>query len=675
MSSFKKSIHLKDYDVYLKNIKVLYIWDNKQINDKHMDNDSLKIFKELFPNLITAKNLGKGFELFLNSEPHIIIIDIDKCCDGLKLANAIKRKNQNIPIIIYSKYKKKDIFLESIKVPVDGYLLKPLSVETLYYLLRKIIDKITYAESIKNNIRFLNAFVKATNHSSIISKTDPQGIITYVNDAFCKISGYSKDELIGSSHNIIRHPNNPKEMYKQMWQVIKHEKGIWKGVIRNMTKYGKSYYVDCLVMPIINESGKIIEYISLRNDITDIMSPTKQLNDAIKNAKEPIVVFIKIEDFDIMEDFYDNNTIFMIQEEAKKSFERELGKEFNFDKLYHLENGEYAFILEKDVCKKNSAQVIIHLKQIQNSINKTYLKVDGHYHLISTLFSVAFSGKKKFESAKLGIKKLIKDRNSFIVADGLASIEQKRAKENMKIVHTIKNALSNSRIVLYFQPIIDNKTGKITKYESLVRLIDEKDRVLPPRIFLETAKKSNLYSQITNEVLKYSFKMLRKFNIDISINLSAIDIEQNSTREIIIKLLESHKEFGRNIVFELLEDEKIRNFKVVKEFIKLVKGYGVKIAIDDFGAGHSNYKRLLNYEPDILKIDGSLIRDINNSNCYCISAVKSIVTFAKEQNLKTVAEYIESEEIFNIIKELGIDYSQGYYLGKPQPFEGYDKSL
>jgi EAL domain-containing protein (putative c-di-GMP-specific phosphodiesterase class I) len=284
------------------------------------------------------------------------------------------------------------------------------------------------------------------------------------------------------------------------------------------------------------------------------------------------------------------------------------------------------------------------------------------------LLSVAFTEDKKFESAKLGIKRLLKNRdNSFIVANGLALVEQKRAKENMRIVHMIKSALNNSRIVSYFQPIVDNRTNKITKYESLVRLIDENDEVVSPSYFLETAKKSNLYSQITNEVLNHSFEMLKRFDIDISINLSAIDIEQDSTRETILSLLERYKSYSNRVVFEILEDEKIRDFKVVKEFIKDVKSYGVKIAIDDFGAGHSNYERLLNYQPDILKIDGSLIKNIENNSCYCISVVKSIVTFAKEQNLKTVAEFIENEEIFNIIKGLGIDYSQGYYFGKPRP--------
>jgi EAL domain-containing protein (putative c-di-GMP-specific phosphodiesterase class I) len=139
-------------------------------------------------------------------------------------------------------------------------------------------------------------------------------------------------------------------------------------------------------------------------------------------------------------------------------------------------------------------------------------------------------------------------------------------------------------------------------------------------------------------------------------------------REAILKLLQENKEDASRVVFELLEDESIKDFSIVKKFITEIKTYGVKIAIDDFGAGYSNYERLLDYQPDILKIDGCLIRNIEESS-YSLSVVKSIVTFAKEQNIQTIAEFIENEAIYKIVKELGVDFSQGYYFGKPAPLE------
>ena len=120
------------------------------------------------------------------------------------------------------------------------------------------------------------------------------------------------------------------------------------------------------------------------------------------------------------------------------------------------------------------------------------------------------------------------------------------------------------------------------------------------------------------------------------------------------------------MTFELLEDEEVKDFDLVKDFILEVKTKGhVKIAIDDFGSGYSNYERLLDFQPDILKIDGSLTKNILTDS-YSLHVIESIIVFAKKQKIQTVAEYVSSEEIFNKIKELGIDYGQGYYLGEPK---------
>ena len=154
----------------------------------------------------------------------------------------------------------------------------------------------------------------------------------------------------------------------------------------------------------------------------------------------------------------------------------------------------------------------------------------------------------------------------------------------------------------------------------------------------------------------------------MSINLSALDIEMPSMRKYIFKLLKKHKENASRVVFELLEDESVKDFRTIQSFINDVKKYGAKIAIDDFGAEYSNFERLLDYQPDILKIDGCLIKNIQTDK-YSKSIVETIINFAKKQNIKIVAEYVENEDIFNILKKLGADYSQGYYFGKPEKLE------
>jgi EAL domain-containing protein (putative c-di-GMP-specific phosphodiesterase class I) len=242
----------------------------------------------------------------------------------------------------------------------------------------------------------------------------------------------------------------------------------------------------------------------------------------------------------------------------------------------------------------------------------------------------------------------------------------RQAAENMKTLSIVKEALASRRIVTYFQPIVENATREISKYESLVRLIDGEGNIRAPFFFLDVSKKGNLYHGITAQVLERSFEALSRCGREISVNLSARDIEHGTTRKKILQLLEKHRKVSHRLVFELLEDESIDDTELIKSFITHVKGYGVKIAIDDFGSGFSNYERLLEYQPDLLKIDGSLIRHLETS-AYARSVVKSIVTFAEEQGLETVAEFVENENVFQLVGALGVDYSQGYHFGKPEP--------
>lgn len=162
--------------------------------------------------------------------------------------------------------------------------------------------------------------------------------------------------------------------------------------------------------------------------------------------------------------------------------------------------------------------------------------------------------------------------------------------------------------------------------------------------------------------------MLDHITTKISINLSSLDIEKFDTQEKLFELLEEYKEYNSRIIFEILEDEDAKDFTLIKRFIKKVKKMGVQIAIDDFGSGYSNFERLLAFEPDILKIDGSLIKNIVDDK-YSKDLVETIVSFAKKQNIQTVAEFVENEEIFNILNSIGVDYSQGYYFGKPESID------
>ncbi len=651
---------------YSQQLNLLYVEDNQEARES-----TIFVLEEFFDNIIVAINGQDGLNKFKENQENIdlIITDINMPkLNGLEMTEKIKAIKNTIPILVLSAYNESGFFIDSIKLGVEGYLLKPIDIDQFFGVLEKVTQKLKLKDDIDKNIHFLKEYQEATNSSAIVSKANLQGIITYVNDEFCRISEYTPDELIGNNHNIIRHPDMPASAFKDMWHTIKNKKQIWKGLVRNKTKSGKSYYVKTTVKPILDQHNNIVEYIALRDDITDIMNPKKQLDDAIKNAKEPLVVYIKLEEFNTLVEFYDNETVETIQDKITQYLEQNLPTLCKFEKVYQLGNGEYAMTQEKAVCMEDKDTFIKQLKEYQDTIKNSSIDIYDVDYDMSIIISLAYDNNQVLESSKLGIRELLRTKQDFIISNNFAQIEHDKAQKNMKTISMVKQAINDYKIISYFQPIVNNKTQQIEKYESLVRLIDENGKVLSPFFFLDTAKKGKYYSQITNMVLNNSFSALKNTDMDISINLSALDIELKSTRDKIFELLEENKQYVSRIVIELLEDESVKDFNTIKTFIRNVKDLGVKIAIDDFGAGYSNFERLLDYQPNILKIDGCLIRDIE-TNSYSLSVVKTIVAFAKEQNILTVAEFVENEAIFNILNKIGVDYSQGYYFGKPEPLK------
>jgi EAL domain-containing protein (putative c-di-GMP-specific phosphodiesterase class I) len=229
----------------------------------------------------------------------------------------------------------------------------------------------------------------------------------------------------------------------------------------------------------------------------------------------------------------------------------------------------------------------------------------------------------------------------------------------------IEKAIRNDRIIPYFQPIIDNKTQKIVKYEVLIRMIGEDGKVYPPGYFLDVAKSVNIYKNLTLIVFQKALKIFKNKEEEVSLNLSLEDFEDENIKEKIFNLIKNFPDPQR-ITIELLENEDIASDISILNYLSELKKLWVKIFIDDFGSGYSNFSYLFNFEIDGIKIDGSLIKNILTDKKSQV-IVETMVEFAKKGNIITVAEFVENKEIFEYIKKLGIDYSQRYYFSPPKP--------
>lgn len=233
---------------------------------------------------------------------------------------------------------------------------------------------------------------------------------------------------------------------------------------------------------------------------------------------------------------------------------------------------------------------------------------------------------------------------------------------NKDLIEIINYSIDNNLVEPYFQAIMDNTTDKIVKYEALMRIFDKNGNMIMPYIFIPKSKKSRLYHKLMEQQFDKIIDYIKKYQIHVSINLDYSDIMNPNIKKTIISKIKANN-IGHFLTFEVLETEKVSNFDLVNDFISQVKMYGVKIAIDDFGTGFSNYENILNLNIDYIKIDGSLIKKINED--IYLNLIKSIVLFSKQQNIKVIAEFVGDLKTLRYVKNIKIDYSQGYYVGKP----------
>lgn len=308
------------------------------------------------------------------------------------------------------------------------------------------------------------------------------------------------------------------------------------------------------------------------------------------------------------------------------------------------------------------------------------IKVDGHSIPITFSMGVAFypddakdgeqliahATQAMFEARKLGGDTVI-----FYHRD------TKRDIEKMFILRNeLQKALKEKEFVLFYQPKVNLKKGKIEGAEALIRWV-RKGKLVPPYEFIPILEESGLITEVGLWVLEEAIKQISQWkskgiNIEIAVNLSAVQLRSVKHLEIIIKTLQENYDAVPYLGFEITETALIENISTASVFLKLVSELGVKVYIDDFGTGYSSIAYLKTLPVYALKIDVEFIRNIDKDE-KDYEIVKTIINLAKNLNLKTVAEGIETKEHEKILKELGCDYGQGYYYSPPVPPEKFEE--
>ncbi|MDX9900808.1 MAG: GGDEF domain-containing protein [Aliarcobacter sp.] len=376
-----------------------------------------------------------------------------------------------------------------------------------------------------------------------------------------------------------------------------------------------------------------------------------------------LVDILYMKDLNAIYDFKNGDFIIRQLDSILKTNIKELIKEELKRNIYINIKNTHADVFEIYLLDDLSIEEIVIVKNIiYESIISNNFKLLDNYGTINIDITI---GCAKSEDQHIKIyaeKALYNAKLNFIHYMYYDSFLYKNESVNENLLDVLNYSIENNLVEPYFQAIMDNKTNKIVKYEALMRIFDKEGRMLMPNNFIYKAKKCRLYNKLIEILIDKIIVYILKYKIHISINLDYTDILNPQIKKALVSKIKSNN-IGEYLTLEILESEKVSSFDTVNEFINNVKQFGVKIAIDDFGTGFSNYENILNLNIDYIKIDGSLIRKINED--IYLNLIKSIVLFSKQQNIKVVAEFVSDLKILRYVKNIEIDYSQGYYIGKP----------
>lgn len=387
--------------------------------------------------------------------------------------------------------------------------------------------------------------------------------------------------------------------------------------------------------------------------MTGLPNRFSMLEDMQKKEKK-FIVLINIDSFKEINDLYGFTVGDFVLYSLAKKIKEKLPKRL---KLYKLSGDEFA-IIGDEAGKYISEE---EMEKLVTSFAKEAMYYEENKMIISLTAGASFEG--KLEYADMALKQAKKRRIPYLVYDkGLEIV--KEYENNITWSAKLREALAEDRIIPYYQPIVDSKSGKVEKYEALVRLIETNGAAVSPFFFLEVSKKAKLYQSITKTVIAKSFKKFENSKHAVSINITTEDILSLGVRDFIIQKL-SESAGKVKVIFEIVESDGIENYEEVSKFIADAKKYGAEIAIDDFGTGYSNFEHILRLKVDYIKIDGSLIKNLHIDKHSAV-IVETIVSFAKKLGIKTVAEFVHSKDVIDKVASMGIDYSQGFYLSEPK---------
>lgn len=546
---------------------------------------------------------------------------------------------------------------------------------------------------------------------NIIFITDAKGNIEYVNPTFEIITGFSKEEAIGQNSRILKSGEASGQVYEELWNTILAGK-TWKGAFKNKKKNGQYYYCESSISPIRDEKNQITNFLCVQEDITEKLELKKDaglaayyatfdgltglynrtrfmelieewISQAVAFKYNGALLLIDIDRFRQINDTYGNKVgddllkriaDFLkdcVAEIDMRLFLKTPDREVMEGILCRMGGDEFAVFLPS----RTEQEAMMTADEIRKKLESfQFGDWTGHITISVGIVMYPMHGStlydllKKADAAVFSAKELGRNRALLYQPEDMV-LEQMHARLEWK--GRIQKAIRDNRIKTWYQPILDMKKDTIEHYEVLVRMRNEDMSIVQPGEFINVAESLGLIMDIDRVVIERTLRFMRQLlkqekYLYFSINLSAKDLDDIKFKQFLKEKVTELKDDAIRLIFEITETTAVCDLDKAVKFIRELKITGCKFSLDDFGVGFTSFKYLQEMELNYIKIDGSFIKKLPESSNDRLF-VKSMVDVSHGLGIKTVAEFVENGKIVEVLKELGVDYAQGYFIGKPAP--------
>jgi diguanylate cyclase (GGDEF)-like protein/PAS domain S-box-containing protein len=556
-----------------------------------------------------------------------------------------------------------------------------------------IAQDITTTKDYEAHMQLFNRLTDQAPVSIIV--TDVLGNITYVNNWACSNSGYTRDELIGKNPKIFQSGKTPERTYSDLWNTVNDGK-IWTGHIVNKKKDGTSYIEDVSISPIFDKDCIISSFLAIKKDVTleeeiqikleyqvrhdfltdlynrqEFESRLTGIVNALQenNNRHMTLAYLDLDQFKLINDTAGH----IAGDELLKQIIILLSKNIRSrDVLARLGGDEFGIIFDTNI---NDAETVC--ERIRNDVEMwRFIWEDKIYRITISIGLVSIvAGKSNIQLQSEADKAcyLAKESGKNKVVVYSDDAESLRRSQEMEVPFIVKRAIEKKFLILFVQPIvsISKRNDNYSHFEVLIRLYDDtKKAFISPALFLPAAEKFHVIEFIDRYVVENVIKALAENagweDLIFTVNISGPSASNPKFLDFVLDLMKKNNTNPKQIGFEITESAAIHNYAAAINFLGKLKEMGSKTLLDDFGSGMSSFSYLKNLPIDVIKIDGSFIKNVTQDK-FSEIIVRSIHTIASEIGFETVAEFVTDEETVELLESIGITYLQGYHIQKPFP--------